>query len=162
MPVAQSQGHAGKALLIAAVAIVLIAVVTVFVALAASRGDVEINLGDDRFEVGSAEAIVDAIDEGDGLPFLFPDLVSRNRNLFVQHSGDDPDEGWVAFGAFDPDDPTCAVVIDREARTLVNACDPTVTYPLTGEGLRFYPTTVEDGDVIVDINEITTSTSTGS
>jgi hypothetical protein len=158
MPVAQSQGHAGKALLIAAVAIVLIAVVTVFVALAASRGDVEINLGDERFEVGRADAIVDAIDEGDGLPFLFQDLVNRNRDLFVQHTGDDPDEGWVAFGAFDPDDPTCAVVIDREAGTLVNACDRDVTYPLTGEGLRFYPTTVEDGDVIVDINEITTST----
>ena len=49
MPVAQSQGHAGKALAVAAVAIVLIGVVAAFVAMAASRGDVEINLGDDRF-----------------------------------------------------------------------------------------------------------------
>jgi len=162
MPVAQSQGHAGKALLIAAVAIVLIAVVTVFLALAASRGDVDINLGDERFEVGHTEDIIELIDEGDGLPALFPDLVSRDRNIFVQHTGDDPDEGWVAFGAFDPDDPTCLIEIDREARTLVSACDPDVTYPLTGEGLRSYPTSVEDGTVIVDINELTTSTTSGS
>jgi len=44
----------------------------------------------------------------------------------------------------------------------VSACDPDVTYPLTGEGLRFYPTSVEDGTVIVDINELTTSTTSGS
>ncbi len=161
MPVAQSHGHAGKALAVAAVAIVLIGVVAVFVALAASRGDVEINLGDDRFELGRAEDIVDTLDEGDGLPLLFQDLVGRERHIYVQHTGEDPDEGWVAFGAFDPDDPSCAVEIDREARTLVNACDRSVTYELDGEGLRFYPTTVEDGAVVVDINELTTSTTAG-
>ena len=114
MPVAQSQGHAGKALAIAAVAIVLIAVVAVFVALAASRGDVEINLGDDRFNAGQTERLAKEIDDGGGLPFLYQDLVGNDRHLFVQHLGDDPDEGWVAFGAFDPDDPSCAVLIDRE------------------------------------------------
>ena len=72
----------------------------------------------------------------------------------MQHIGDDPDEGWVAFGAFDPDDPSCLVEIDREAKVLVNACDRDVTYPLDGEGLRFYPTSVEDGRVYVDINEL--------
>jgi len=161
MPVAQSQGHAGKALLIAAVAIVLIAVVTVFVAMAASRGDVEINLGDDRFNAGNTESIANRIAEDGGLPALYADLVSGDRPIFVQHTGDEPDEGWVAFGAFDPDDPTCVVEIDRGAMILVNSCDRDITYPLDGEGLRSYPTSVEDGDVIVDINEITTSTSAG-
>ena len=47
-------------------AIVLIAVVTVFVALAASRGDVEINLGDDRFNAGNTESIADRIAEDGG------------------------------------------------------------------------------------------------
>ncbi len=59
--------------------------------------------------------------------------------IFVQHLGDDPDEGWVAFGAFDPDDPTCLVAIDREAEVLVNACDRAVTYPFDGEGLAPVP-----------------------
>jgi hypothetical protein len=161
MPVAQSQGHAGKALAIAAVALVLIAVVTVFVALAASRGDVEIRLGDERFNAGNTESIAARIEEDGGLPALYADLVDGDRPIFVQHTGDDPAKGWVAFGAFDPDDPSCLVEIDRDDEILVNSCDRSVTYPLDGEGLRFYPTTVEDGDVIVDINEITTSTTVG-
>jgi hypothetical protein len=161
MPVAQSEGHAAKALVIATLAIVLIAVVAIFVALAASRGDVEIRLGDERFEVGRAEALLELIEKDDGLPLLFQDLVSGERNIFVQHTGGDVDAGWVAFGAFDPDDPSCAVEIDRSAKVLVNACARELTYPLDGEGLRSYPTTVEDGDVIVDINELSTSTTTG-
>ena len=162
MPVAQSRGHAGKALAIAGVAIALIAVVTIFVALAASRGDVEIKLGDERFNAGDTNSISERIAEDGGLPALYPDLVNGDRPIFVQHTGDEPDEGWVAFGAFDPDQPTCLVEIDRAEMVLVNACDPDVTYPLDGEGLRFYPTTVEGGRVIVDINEITTSSTEGS
>ena len=158
VPVAQSQGHAGKALAIAAVAIVLIAAVTVFVALAASRGDVEINLGDARFNAGQTDRLSKAIEDGGGLPFLYQDLVGNDRHLFVQHLGDDQDDGWVAFGAFDPDDPTCAVLIDREEKVLVNECDKTVTYPLDGKGLRQYPVSVEDGRIYVDVNERSTST----
>jgi len=161
MPVAQSRGHAGKALLVAGVGVVVALLVAFLVAQAASRGDVDIRLGDDRFEVGDVAQIEDAIDEGDGLPFLFADLVSSDRPIFVQHLSDEPDEGWVAFGAFDPDDPSCAVEIDREAKTLVNACDESVTYPLDGTGLRYYPATVEDGTLYVDINELSTTTTGG-
>ena len=158
MPVAQSRGHAGKALLVAGVGVVAALGIAWFVAQAASRGDVEIRLGDDRFDAGQVESIAEAIDKEDGLPVLVPDLVGGQRNLFVQHLSDDEDEGWVAFGAFDPDDPSCAVQIDREAKVLVNACDESVTYPLDGTGLRYYPTTVEDGRIYVDINELSTTT----
>jgi hypothetical protein len=161
VPVAQSQGHAGKALAIAAVAIVLIGVVAAFVAAAASRGDVEIHLGDDRFNAGQTDRLAKEIEDGGGLPFLYQDLVGNDRHLFVQHAGDDPDEGWIAFGAFDPDDPSCAVLIDREAKVLVNGCDESVTYPLDGEGLKQYPVSVEDGRIYVDVNELTTSTTAG-
>ena len=99
----------------------------------------EINLGDDRFNAGQTERLAEEIDDGGGLPFLYQDLVGNDRHLFVQHLGDDPDEGWVAFGAFDPDDPSCLVVIDREDGVLVNECDESVTYPLDGEGLRAVP-----------------------
>ncbi len=161
MPVAQTRGHAGKALAIASVSIVLIVAVAFLVAQAASRGDVEIKLGDERFDAGEVESIAARIDKDGDLPILYPDLVGRDRNLFVQHLDDDPDKGWVTFSAFDPDDPTCAIEIDREAKLLVNACDPEVTYPLDGQGLRFYPTVVDGGRVIVDINELTTSTTAG-
>ncbi|MFP5254803.1 MAG: hypothetical protein ACLGI8_03025 [Acidimicrobiia bacterium] len=158
MPVAQSRGHAGKALLVAGVGVVVALGIAWFVAQAASRGDVEIRLGDDRFDAGQVESIAEAIDDEDGLPVLVPDLVGGQRNLFVQHLSEDADEGWVAFGAFDPDDPSCAVQIDRDAKVLVNACDESVTYPLDGAGLRYYPTSVEDGRIYVDINELSTTT----
>lgn len=162
MPVAQSRGHAGKALLVAGVGVAVALLVAFLVAQAASRGDVDIRLGDDRFEAGQVESIARAIDKEDGLPFLVPDLVGGRRNLYVQHLADDPAEGWVAFGAFDPDDPECAVELDRDQRLLVNACDKSVTYPLDGTGLRFYPTAVERERLYVDINELsTTTTSTG-
>jgi hypothetical protein len=158
VPVAQSRGHAGKALAIAGVSIVLIVGLAGFVAIAASRGDVDINLGDDRFNAGRVERQANAIEEGGGLPLLYPDLVGNDRHLFVQHLGDDPEEGWVAFGAFDPDEPSCVILIDREDKTLVNECDESITYPLSGEGLRQYPVAVEDGEIYVDVNELTTST----
>lgn len=158
MPVAKSQGHAGKALLIAGVSVALLLGLAFLVATAASKGDVDIQLGDDRFNAGQVESIADAIDDGDGLPFLFQDLVGGDRNLFVQHRGDDPDVGWVAYGAFVPEDPECRVDIDRVSKVLVNSCDPAETFPLDGSGLRYYPVTVEDGRLYVDINELSTTT----
>lgn len=158
MPVAQSRGHAGKALLVAGVGVVVALGLAFLVAQAASRGDVDINLGDDRYNAGQVESIAEAIADEGGLPLLFQDLVGGGRNLYVQHLDVNPREGWVAFGAFDPDDPSCAVQLDRDAKLLVNACDDTVTYPLDGTGLRYYPTQVEGNRLYVDINERSTTT----
>lgn len=158
VPVAQSRGHAGKALLIAGVSVVLLLGLAFLVAKAASKGDVDIHLGDDRFNAGQVENIARSIDKGDGLPFLFQDLAGGDRNIFVQHLGDDPQTGWSAFGAFVPENPECRVDIDRDQRLLVDACDPSMTYPPGGQGLRPYPVTVEDGRLYVDINELSTTT----
>lgn len=161
MPVAQSRGHAGKALLVAGVSVVLIIAVTFLLAQAANRGDVEIRLGDDRYNAGQVESIAEDIEDHDGLPLLFQDLVGGDRNIYVQHVSGNARRGWVAFGAFDPDDPSCDVLLDREAKVLVNACDEDVTYPLDGTGLRFYPTQVEGNRLYVDLNELTTTTTAG-
>ncbi len=160
MPIAQSRGHAGKALLVAGVGVVVALGLAFLVAQAASRGDVDIKLGDARFDAGQIESIAARIDKDGGLPVLYPDLVGRGRNLYVQHLDPDPRLGWVAFGAFDPDDPSCAVELDRETKVLVNACDESVTYPLAGNGLRYYPTQVEGNRLFVDINEQSTTTTT--
>lgn len=154
MPVAQSRGHAGQALLIAGVSVILLLIVTWLVAQAANRGDVEIKLGDERFDAGHVENLAEEIDDGGGLPFLYPDLVSRDRNLFVHHRGDDPQVGWSAFGAFDPDRPECSIGIDRDAKVLMNSCEPERTYPPDGNGLHFYPTSVEKGRLYVDLNSV--------
>ncbi len=158
MPVSQSQGHAGKALLVAGVAVIVALALAFLVAQAASRGEVTIQLGDERFDAGQTQRLAEDLRNNDNLPFLYADLVTGDRPLFVNHLGDDPATGWVAFGAFDPDDPRCLVEIDRDAKILVNACDRTITYPLGGNGLRYYPTTVEDGRVLVNLNGLTTTT----
>lgn len=160
MPVAQTRGHAGKALLIAAVGVLVALGLAFGVAVLANRGDVEIRLGDDRFDAGQVENIAERIAKDGGLPLLYQDLAGGNRNVFVGHLDDDPQIGWVAFGAVDPDDPDCAINLDREAEVLVNACDEATTYPLDGTGLRYYPTSVEDGRLFVDLNELTTTTTT--
>lgn len=162
MPVAQTRGHAGKALAIAAVGVAVALGLAFVVATLASRGDVEIRLGDDRFDAGRVERIAARIADDGGLPLLYQDLTGGNRNVFVGHLDDNPQRGWVAFGAVDPNDPDCAIRLDREAEILVNECDETVTYPLDGTGLRYYPTSVEDGSLFVDINELTTINSTST
>jgi hypothetical protein len=158
MPVAQSRGHAGKALIVASVSVVLLLGLALAVANLASRGDVTINLGDDRFDAGKVENIAKAIDKGHGLPILYQDLVGRDRNLYVHHQGADPTKGWTAFGAFDPDKPSCTIGIDRQKEVLVDACDKTRTYPKDGTGLRHYPTVVESDRLYVDLNETGTTT----
>ncbi len=160
MPVAQTRGHAGKALLIAGVSVVLLLGLALLVALAASRGDVEVHLGDDRFDAGKVSHIADSIADEHGLPLLYADLVNRDRPLFVQHLAKADDKGWVAFGAFVPEDPKCTIDIDRDAKVLRDHCHPERTYRLDGTGLRHYPVSVEDGRLYVDINEQSTTTST--
>jgi len=157
VPVAQSRGHAGKALLVAGVGVAVALGLAFLVAQAASRGDVDIKLGDDRFNAGQIESIGAAIDK-DGFPLLFQDLVRGERNIYVQHLERNIRRGWVAFGAFDPEDPSCTVSIHRTAKVLINDCDPTITYPLDGTGLRYYPTSVEGNRLWVDINELSTTT----
>ena len=160
MPVAQTRGHAGKALVIAATAVVVLLVVTLLVAQAANRGDVEVRLGDDRFDAGKVSAIADTIADDGGMPILYQDLVGRDRNLFVQHVGDDDETGWVAFGAFVPGDPECAIEITEQRDRIVD-CEGR-EQPLDGAELRAYPVAVEDGRLLVDINEITTSSTSSS
>jgi hypothetical protein len=161
MPVQQTRGHAGKALVIAATSVVLLLGLAFVVARLASRGDVEIRLGDDQFDAGKVSNIADRIEADGGLPILYPYLTNRERNLYVQHLAKADRRGWVAFGAFDPKDPSCGVALDRDQQRLVNECTE-ATYPLDGTGLRFYPTTVDDdGRLQVDLNELTTTTRRG-
>lgn len=162
MPVAQSRGHAGKALAIAAVSVVLLLGLALLVAQAASRGDVKINLGDSRFDAGKVENLAKVVDRGHGLPILYGDLVGKGRNLFVQHTGTDPLKGWTAFGAFDPDKPSCAITIDAAHQALVDRCDAHRTFSKDGAGLRQYPATVEGGHLEIDLNQLGTTTSSTS
>lgn len=121
----------------------------------AGSGDVQFKLGDDVFEVGDAERFADIIDE-DRQPLLFTSL-SRSRPIYVQHVGDDPEQGWSAFDARSPSDPDgCETGLLWEIGNQVfrDTCMPTETYPAGGEGLLQYDASVDaEGTLIVDLNQ---------
>ncbi|MGH9281302.1 MAG: hypothetical protein ACRD0S_00025 [Acidimicrobiales bacterium] len=122
----------------------------------ASENPDKADLGDPIFQVGRAERLAREIDERG--PFLFQDPLSRGRgrNLYVQHLGDDPADGWLAVEARLPDRPDCVVAWDREVEAFVD-CDGE-RYPGDGGGLRTYPGTVAGGQVSIDLRTSTSST----
>lgn len=157
-PVARRQGggHTGRAVAVAVVGVTVALGVAFLVANLASRGDVDVRLGDDRFEAGNVEGLLADITEREA-PLGFNDVALFRRPIWVDNVGRDPDEGWVAFGAFVPDQPECIVQFVRDEGLYVveeaAGCDGSMTYPRTGEGLRQFPTEVVDGDLFVDLRD---------
>lgn len=123
-------------------------------------GDVQVRLGDDVFVVGDAERFAEIIAE-DQQPLLFTSL-SRNRPIYVQHLGSDPQTGWSAIDARSPSDPDgCETGLVWEIGNQVfrDSCSPTDTYPPDGEGLLQYDARVdEDGELFVDLDQDTADT----
>lgn len=72
-----------------------------------------------------------------------------DRDVYLQHVGDDPATGWVLVLAYPPDG-RCAVVWDVK-RDLFEAPCTKRTYPRDGSGLTTYPAPVEDGRVVIDL-----------
>jgi len=159
-PVAKRRGpgHTGRAVSVAVVGVVLALGTAFLVAGLASRGDVEVRLGDDRFDAGRTENLARII-ESDGQPILFPDPANFSRAIYVDHAGDDPDVGWLAVSAFVPDQPECTLVFDPDAAEYViddqqpGSCDRATTFPRSGAGLRAYPAEVADGRLLIDLQD---------
>lgn len=134
--------------------VVVAAVLVLLVVRFASQRPDDVNLGNDRFEVGRADVFARAI-ERDG-PILFKDpLTSRaGREIYVQHLGDDEDEGWLALDAYAPGAPReerCILEWDREDEVFTDPCGD-AEVPADGEGVRTYPGEVDDrGAVIIDL-----------
>jgi hypothetical protein len=118
----------------------------------AGSGDVDVNLGSDVFEAGNVERLSADIEEKG--PLLMPDLISdRDRDIYLQHIGDEPNEGWHAFAARPLDaSRDCFVEWKADESTFVDVCDETV-YDAVGSGLTTYPVLIDqDGNLAVDIN----------
>jgi hypothetical protein len=85
--------------------------------LARNPEDVSERLAPTVFEVGNTENIARIIDE-DG-PLLFQGLTGAEgeRSIVLDHTGDDPDDGWRAYYAYPADRaPTCLVEQVRGTR----------------------------------------------
>ena len=136
----------------------IVAVLALFVVAIPSlteENKVSVQLGDDRFDFGPAAARADAIDR-DG-PVLLPDVASGQREIWVQHLGDDPEAGWLVFDARRADaGRECPLVWVGADEHFVDDCTGEVV-PADGDGLRQYSVEVVDGVVFIDLR-----TSTGT
>jgi hypothetical protein len=164
-----SKGPSAQRALVVALAGVLAGVMLLlFVVWLVGRSDsgVDIRLGDDQFRSIDARRQSAVIDRGG--PVLYPDVAGGDRAVYVQHLGDDPLRGWLAFDARRPGEtrPACTLRWDAARSVFTDPCDPSATIPANGTGLRQYVVTVDDdGRVIIDLNAdpaTTTTTTTPS
>ncbi len=112
-------------------------------------------LGDTNFGSINADSMADEIEENG--PILWPDIASGSRDIWLQHLGDDPGSGWIAFDARSPGTPRdCAVQWSITDRTFTDPCDGT-TYPSDGDGLPPIPVYIDGRTLVIDINDVHTA-----
>lgn len=118
----------------------------VFLVKLASSGSVKSQLGTATYIAGYAHDYAPSIaDKG---PLLLPDLIGKNRPVFLQHVGPDVKKGWVAVQATVPGDPPrCVLQWHQDDHRFHDLCSG-ATYPEDGAGLVRFKTTVLPSDRI--------------
>lgn len=107
------------------------------------------NLGAQVIRV-RAERMADTIEKTGPLPFQDP---RGDRDVYLQHTGDDPEQGWVlvlAYPAGREGEKACAVTWDAEREVFRSPCTGS-THPPDGTGLTTFPAPVENGKVVIDL-----------
>ena len=118
---------------------------------AGPNSKVQVNLGEDTFNVGPADQRAEEIASRG--PLLFPGLVSPDKGyIVVNHSGTNDVSGWVAFAAVAPGSGVeCAVQWRDNAHQFVDPCTGTA-YPADGAGLPHYKVTVNgQHELVIDL-----------
>ncbi len=122
-------------------------------------GTIEVKLGADTFPLGNARVKAPLIAESG--PFLFSDVANGQRDIYVQHVGEDPVKGWSAFDAHRPGQSRdCTLTWNNTTKVFTDPCDQS-TVPADGAGLPRYPVTVNaDDQLSVDLNAASRTTTT--
>ena len=160
-PVDQSRNHVGRAAAVAAVGIFVLAVglgLTTLVLKDKNNSDVQ--LGDQTFNGGSTERLAAEIrDRG---PIFYSDASgSKDRDMILQHLGDDPEQGWHAFLASPIDRARdCTWQWQADEELFRAKCDDSLTAPADGAGLQQFEVTVRAGRIDVDLNAEARATTT--
>ena len=160
-PVDQSRAHVGQAALVAVVAVVLLLVgAGMFALVNRNTPSANLGLGDQTFQGGSAERL--AAEIADRGPIFYGDVSgNKERDIILQHLGDDPEEGWYAFRAAPVDrDRSCTWEWQDDEEQFRAKCDESLTAPADGEGLQQFPVRVRDGKLDVDLNAEARATTT--
>lgn len=155
MPVQESRKRTSRSVVLAVAGIVvgIVLVLGLFVVAIPSlteSGKVEVKLGSDTYDAGSASARSRNI--ADGGPLLFSDVSSGKRDIYLQHIGDDISKGWYAFDARRAGQPRdCTLSWQPAESNFRDPCDGTIV-PADGTGVSAYAVTITDkGKVIVDL-----------
>lgn len=130
----------------------------------AQSGDVQLNIGDQVFAPGNVDRLSEDI-EREQTPLFFPDVAGGDRDIYLQHIGDEPESGWFAF-AVRPPDATRDCFADWNVDQQIFEYDcggVTATYPADGEGLFQYPVVIAaSGEITIDLNAADRATTTAA
>ena len=112
---------------------------------------IDIRLGDRDFRgIDAARMATEIADNG---PVPFPDLVGRDRPIWVTHDGTDSATGWASFFARVPGKSAdCLVQWDAARSVFTDSCDTDSTFPADGEGLEQLAWRVLNGELRIEIN----------
>lgn len=118
----------------------------------AQSGDVQLNIGDQVFAPGNVERLADDIELQD-TPLLFADPAGGDRDILLQHVGDEPTVGWFAFAVRPPEATRdCFIQWQSADELFTYTCDDR-TFPADGEGLFQYPVLIGgNGEITIDLN----------
>lgn len=104
-------------------------------------------LGDETFDTNASALAVQVARNG---PILFPDLLGKGRDIYIQHLSEDRMLGWRAFRATAPDAVrACTLTWDRVDHMFHEPCPPNRTFPADGEGLEQYQAGVTGSNKLV-------------
>lgn len=133
---------------------VLAAIVIGFFAIRLGQQSNTLVLGDPNF--GQIEAVRMSQSIANDGPVLWPDIASGTRDIWLQHLGDDPGEGWFAFDARVPGaGRECNTTWSIADRTFTDPCTGTI-FPETGEGLPQIEVFIDETTLVIDINDVHT------
>jgi hypothetical protein len=121
-------------------------------------GKVQVNLGEDTFNMGPAKERAQEVAERG--PLLFPGLVAADEGyIVVNHAGVDAFTGWKAFAAVPPGSRIeCAVQWLPDARQFQDPCTGTA-YPADGTGLTPFRILINpDSELVIDLGRGSTTT----
>ena len=152
-PVARSGSHAGRALLVATVGVVLAMGALLLASVALShRNSTQLSIGDQTFHAGRTTDLARSIAQRG--PALFSDVSgAKARDLIVQHLSRDPSRGWYAFLAYPADrDRSCTWEWQPARHRFRARCDHARTAPADGAGLTRFAITVTGDSLDIDLN----------
>ena len=139
-PVAPSGNHAGRALAVATISvIVLMGGLFLGSLILSNRKAADLRLGDTTFQGGGTARLAAEIAARG--PIFYGDVSGqKDRDIILQHVGSNADRGWYAFLAAPVNKPrSCTWQWQKKRQRFRAACDHRLTAPADGAGLTRLP-----------------------